>query len=111
VRNRAWRAILPFSLIIVGGWPRRWGIELASQFRRHHQKAQAQRRADGLAETSDVQHPPPMIERCKSRCRSSFKAGARAAVAYLSAQNLFKGQSKGFFKVVTALAKAADGVD
>jgi predicted RNA-binding protein with EMAP domain len=51
-----------------------------------------------------------MIERCKSRCRSSFKAGARAAVAYLSAQNLFKGQSKGFFKVVTALAKAADGV-
>jgi hypothetical protein len=28
----------------------------------------------------------------------------------LSAQNLFKGQSDGFFKAVTALAKAADGV-
>ena len=28
----------------------------------------------------------------------------------LSAQNLFKGQSEGFFQAVTALAKAADGV-
>ena len=44
------------------------------------------------------------------RPSSPAKAGARAASAYLAAQNLFKGQSDGFFKAVGALAKAADGV-
>jgi len=44
------------------------------------------------------------------RPSSPAKAGARAAAAFLTAQNLFKGQSDGFFKALTALAKAADGV-
>ena len=44
-----------------------------TQFRRHDHEAQAQRRADRFAETADVQHPSPMIDRCKSRGRASFQ--------------------------------------
>ncbi len=47
--------------------------EPTNQFRRHDQETEAQRRADGLAETANVQQPSPMIEGSKSRSRSSFQ--------------------------------------
>src|SRR5258708_29277698 len=47
--------------------------EPTTQFRRDHDETQAQRRADRLAETADVQHPSGMIEPCKSRSPPSFQ--------------------------------------
>jgi hypothetical protein len=44
------------------------------------------------------------------RPSSRAKAGAQAAAAFLTASNLFEGQSDGFFKALATLAKAADSV-
>ena len=43
-------------------------------------------------------------------CGQGIGPSVMGLVSDLSAQNLFKGQSNGFFTTITALAKAADGV-
>src|SRR6202007_3242395 len=55
--------------------------ELTTQFRRHDHETKAQCRADRFAETPDVQHPPSMIERCKSGRRPSFSLQVAQVIA------------------------------